>query len=114
MSPLKRIVTELPLTTLWTDEEELNVVKEKYLDKEEIRALLKQNIVHFVVADSGSQLKWITIDKGYEFWKTEVQGHVTDNPHKISLENFPDNYAYIASKWTDKNKQIIILLEKSH
>jgi hypothetical protein len=110
----KRIVSQLPLTTLWTDEEDLNVVREKYLDKEAIRELLKQTLVQFVVADGGSQLRWITPDKCYEFWKTEVQQHVTDNPHKFYLDNFPDNYAYIASQWTSKNKQPIILLEKSH
>jgi hypothetical protein len=114
MSPSKRIVTQLPLTTLWTDEDDLNVVREKYLDKEALRELLKHTLVEFVVADVGSKLKWITVDKCYDFWKTEVQKHVTDNPHKFYLDDFPDDYAYLASQWTSINKQPIILLEKSH
>jgi len=114
MSQSKRIVTQLPLTTLLTDEEDLNVVREKYLDKEAIRELMKQTLVQFVVADAGGHLKWINANKYYEFWKTEVQEHVTDNPHKFYLDNFPNNYVYIASLWTSKNKQPIILLEKSH
>lgn len=93
MSPSKRIVTQLPLTTLWTDKEDLNVVREKYLDKEAIREMLKQTLVEFVIADVGSKLKWITTDKCYEFWKAEVQEHVTDNPHKFYLDNLRENYA---------------------
>ena len=111
---MKRIVTQLPLTTLWTDEEELNVVKEKYLDKAEIRELLKQALVEFVIADVGSELKWITADNCYKFWKAEVQDRVIDNPRKFYPAYFADNYAYIASLWAGINKQSIILLEKSH
>jgi hypothetical protein len=109
-----RIVTQLPLMILWADKGEISALRERYLDKETIRELLKQTSVAFVVADLNSKLKWISIDKRYEFWKDEAQNHIADNPAKISLDDFSDGYAFIASQWINKDKQPIILLEKVH
>ncbi len=110
MFPSERIVTQLPLTTLWTDQEDLKVVREKYLDKQAIRELLKQTQVEFVIADISKKLKWIPVDQCYEFWKGEIQDYIADNNEKFHL----NGYAYIASLWTSRNEQPIILLEKNH
>ncbi len=108
-----QVVTQLPLQIIWTDNENLNVTRERYLNKQSIKKLLNKTPVEFVVADIGSKLKWIAEDKSYDFWKTEVQEHLVDNSEKIYVGNFPGNYAYIASQWTSEG-QPIILLEKIH
>lgn len=114
MSPTKRIVTQLPLTALWTEDDELKAVREKYLDKEAIRELLKQTLVEFVVANAGDKLKWIAVDKCKEFWKGEVKDHVVDGSGRIDLDNYPNGYAYLASLWKGDTEIPIILLEKHH
>ena len=79
----EQIVIELPLTTLWTDEKELQAKKGGFLNKQAIKDLLKQTPIIFVIADVGSKLKWISSDKCYQFWKEEIQEHIADSPDQI-------------------------------
>lgn len=111
---INKIITQLPLKTLWKESKYISFTREKYLDRKSIEALLAKTSVEFAVADVGSKLNWVAIDKCYYFWKLEVREHFADNPDKIYLEHFPDNYAYIGSKWTSENGLQIILLEKIH
>ena len=108
-----RIVTQLPMSTLWLDNVEVNGVRERYLDATEIRELLRQTALVFVIADVGTELQWIARDKCFAFWKEEVEKHVANGIHKIILEDFMDGYAFIASQWTSK-EGVIVLLEKVH
>jgi hypothetical protein len=110
----ERIITQLPLTILWTDQKELKAKRLRYVDRKRIRELMKEIPIVFVVADVGSKLKWINPDKCYQFWKEEVQDRLAENPDKVHLDDFPNGYAYIASEWTRENKEPIILLEKAH
>jgi hypothetical protein len=109
-----RIITELPLCRLWTDEGELTAVREEDLNRHAIRELMKQAAVLFVVADVGKMLEWIDAEKCFAFWKEEIAEHVVDNPNEIYLDHFPGNYAYIASRWKHNGSFPIILLEKCH
>lgn len=110
----EKIVTQLPLTNLWTDEKELQALRVRYVDKESITELMKQTSILFVLADVGNKLQWINPEKCFQFWKEEVQDHLANNLNKIHLDDFPGRCAYIASEWTSENKQPIILLEKAH
>lgn len=110
-----KIVAQIPLTHLWKDQEDLCVKRERNLTQNDIREILKQYPIEFVIADIGSKLKWISVEKCYEFWKSEVQGHLVDNQNKdIYLEGFSKEYAYFASEWTGEIQTPIILLEKHH
>ena len=109
-----RIVTQLPLTLLWTDEKELQAKRKRYLDREIIKKLLKQAPIVFVLADIGSKLKWIDPNQCYRFWKEEIQERLAENPDKFYLNDFPDGYAYFASEWTSEDGEPIILFEKAH
>lgn len=110
----KRIITQIPLVHLWTDEKALQAIRVRYLDRESIVALMKQAPVLFVLAEVGRKLRWINPDECYQFWKEEVQAHLADKPDKIRLEDFPGAYAYIASEWTSENQAPIVLLEVAH
>src|SRR6185295_16890328 len=68
----ERIVTTLPLESIWTDEEQLRANRERYLTANELVEMLKLHPVEFIVADIGAPLKRISVDKCYEFWETEV------------------------------------------
>ena len=109
-----KIVTDIPLKTLWTDKEQLQASRGSYLTGLEVEQLLKSSAIQFVVADPGQKLKWVDIDDCFRFWKTEVSKHLANDFNKIELDAFPDNYAYLASRWTAENKAPIIVLEKCH
>ena len=109
-----RNVTKIPLEILWTSETELESQRINYLTPTNIRDLLKQGEVYFIIADVGQKLLWIQPAECYEFWKSEVEKHVAINLDNINLEDFPGNYAYIASKWTSYAHIPVVLLEKIH
>lgn len=67
----KKIVTQIPLSSLWTDIENINATRQKQLTAKEIQEILKTKPVEFVVANIGEKLLWITEDNTFEFWKTE-------------------------------------------
>ena len=110
----ERIITQIPLINLWTDERELNAKRVRYLDRLSIRELMKQTPVVFALANVGSKLKWISLDQCYQFWKEEVKEHLVDKPDKIYIDDLTAGYTYIASEWTSESNEPIILLEKAH
>ncbi len=110
----KKIVTQLPLINLWKDKENIFAHREKYLSADDIKEVIKMYPVEFVVANAGEKLKWISYDKSFDFWKTELKPHLANIINKIDLDSFPDNYAYVASEWTREMQTPIILLEKYH
>ncbi len=109
-----KIVTTIPLENIWTDQNEIQANRTSYLTSDEIKSLLKKSFVQFIVADIGHKLKWIDKDQGFNFWRTEVERHLANDINHIVLNNFVDNYAYVASEWTGEHGTSIILLEKFH
>lgn len=114
MDNKNKIVTQLPLTSLWTDDRHISAKRLGHLTLDQIRETLKKYPVEFVVADVGHKLKWISSDKSFEFWKSELIPHLAQDIGNIKLDNFIDNYAYVASEWTGDAKTRVILLEKHH
>ena len=110
----KKIVTQIPMTNLWTDNENVFAKRERYLTADDIQKTLKKYPVEFVVANIGDKLKWISYDKSFDFWKAEIKPHLVDDINNINLDNYLDNYAYVASEWTGEIETPIILLEKYH
>src|SRR5947209_13692744 len=74
--------------------------RERFLSKEELRQLLQSGPVEFVVADVGHRLKRIEPAKCYEFCKADAQPHIADIRMAFRLEDFPGEYAYVASEWS--------------
>lgn len=110
----QKTVSELPLSELWIGDATIDVKRNSYLTRTDIKNMLNGQLITFVVANIGEPLKWVKLSDCYHFWKNEAEGHVANEPNHIDVEDFPDKYAFIASKWTGRNHDCIILLEKVH
>lgn len=109
----QRVVTQVPLDELWTDTHILDARKTRYLEQQEIRALLQAEPVQFVVANLGDKLYWIEEDRAYAFWKNEAKEHINSEQGRY-LDDYPGEYFYVASEWLDSTGARIVLLEKHH
>lgn len=115
MDPSLRTVNRLPLDRLWDENGEIAAIRERTLPKEALREMLRQYPVEFYVADIGGPLRRVDVAKCYDFWKSEVAIHVVDDPESgFLLEDFPGEYAYVASEWSGEIEMPIVLLEKFH
>jgi hypothetical protein len=103
------IIIQLPLDSLTTS---LGRAEQcRRVDTEDIRSLLKQGPVRFVVADIGHPIRWIAESECFNFWKRDVRTHIVFEGAR--LEDFSGEYCYYAAEWTDGGTPII-LLEKAH
>jgi hypothetical protein len=105
------IVTCLPLDSLTTSIGKAQGGEN--IGEPEIRKLLREGRVRFVVADVGLQLVWISDTECFNYWKREVQLHLATPESRASLDDFPGNYFYRASLWHDGGPPIV-LLSKCH
>ncbi|GGG46790.1 hypothetical protein [Bizionia arctica] len=109
-----KIVSKIPIIELWSAEELIEAKRERYLTKDELTEILKKYPVEFVIASLGENLKWIPVNKCFENWRSKIKDHVTNKNDRINLEEFPKEFAYIASEWSGNIQTPIILLEKYH
>ena len=108
-----KIVREIPLAHLWTNEKELGAKRQETLAPPQVKELLRNGPVQFVIADVGAKLDWLSLEDCFNFFKS-VKDHVIEDPNMILLSKFEDDYAYLASKWELENHPPIVLLEKYH
>jgi hypothetical protein len=103
----------MPLHELWDSKGTLNVSKKRDLGGNEIKGLLRQGSVRFVVANLGHSLKWIPLSSSYDFWKTEAKPRIVET-ETFYLADYPGEYCYYASEWSDDEPTPIVLLEMRH
>jgi hypothetical protein len=106
-----RIVHRVPVDRLWDENGDLEASRERWLTKPALREMLRRHPVEFFVANVGDPLRRVDAAKCYGFWKSEAKLHVVDNPDEFYLEDFPGEYAYVASEWSGRIQTPIILLE---
>ncbi len=109
----QKIVSQTPLRHLWTDAGEIKASRQRYLNRAELKELVTQQAVTFVIASIGSKLSWIHEDACYDFWTADVKRHIPEEAEFL-LDDFPGHYAYVASEWTYDSGKRIILLETFH
>jgi hypothetical protein len=114
MNTALKIVTKLPLEELWRSDGFSTASRIRWLCAEEIAALLHLGRVQFVVAEVGASLTWIPLAGCYEFWKREAQTHLAAPDARVSLDDYPGGYCYLASEWSSRGESPIIVLEKHH
>lgn len=115
MKSSKRIVTRTPVDKLYDEDGELEAHRGRVVTRADLEAILMQYPVEFYVADIGYPLKRIPVEKCHDFWRSEAAHHVAPDPDGgFSLEDFPGEYAYVASEWSGKLQTPIFLLEKHH
>jgi hypothetical protein len=113
LDPKERVVVG-QLTTLWDEDgNDVDAYPPRDLDADEIRRILRTGRpVPFVTQEfrfesGGSRLKWIRDDDRFGFWKNELQPHLADpQAARWSLEDFPDEYFYLATEWQRKRPRL--------
>lgn len=71
-------MTRIPVEHLWDNSGDLPAKRTRDLTKSGIRDLLVHARVRFVIADVGRPLTWIPVEQCFDFWKRDVQLHVSD------------------------------------
>jgi hypothetical protein len=93
----KKVVSQLPLESLWSEKGPLIAERKNYLTRSEIRELLKKGPVQFVMAIHGDKLVWEDVAGCYAFFKQEGMDHIVDGFDHIYLDHFKDSYCYLAA-----------------
>ena len=114
METALRIITRLPLEELWRHDGFVSNARGASVGTAEIKDLLRTAAVHFVVADVGSPPQWTPLGESHCFWKSDVQPHLAEPDASVSLEDWPSEYVYFASRWEDDEDVPVIVLEKHH
>jgi hypothetical protein len=111
VDPKRRIVTQLPLRGLWQDSGPISAWRSRQLSSSELRDLLRDGPVQFVVADVGVKLRWIDLEDCYRFWMNEVKHHLAEPEEQINSNVMSELYFYAASEWESQepNSPIVVL-----
>jgi phosphoglycerate dehydrogenase-like enzyme len=114
MDAALKIVTRLPLRELWRDDGFRTTARLRSLAEEDILSLLRSGTIQFVVVDVGTPPRWIQQSECFQFWKIEAQPHLASNS-QIVLEEFPDQYCYVASQGEEEDQAApIVAPEMQH
>ncbi len=109
-----KIVTKLPLDELWNDHEQLHAHRGQLLSAIEVTDLLRLGPIQFVLADVGEKLRWVPLPECYRFWKDVAQPHLAQPHSRIRLDDFPDSYCFMASRWEIEDSTPVVVLERRH
>jgi hypothetical protein len=105
----QKIISQLPLKELWDDNGVLDSQKLRDLSATDIRQLLSTGTVRFVIANIGAKPEWIPENRCYQFWKDRVLPHLADSEKRVDLNDYPEQYCYFASEWSNNGPPIIAL-----
>lgn len=111
---MKRIVTQIPIKELWRENEALGLKKVQNLSKTEVKNVLLKGTCQFVVANVGFELEWISVNDCFDFWKSKVKDNIAEDWNSFYLEDYPDEFVFVASLWKGDIGVDVILLEKHH
>ncbi|HUC79303.1 MAG TPA: hypothetical protein VMR70_00250 [Flavisolibacter sp.] len=114
MTQAQRTVNKIPLDELWTDSERLAYKRQEYLTESQLRELVSKGNIAVAEANCGAKLSWVLPNCALAFYKKQVKGHVVNNPDRIILADYEDEWCYLASLWRDTEDGKVILLEAYH
>jgi len=115
MDPKLKVVTKLPLGGLWTDSGPVEAFRGRSLSSEDVRELLRNGPVQFVVVEVGVKPRWIGLEDCYRFWMDEVKLHLIEPGTRVILDELPECYGYWGSEWLrEEATPPIVLLEMCH
>ena len=110
----QRYITQLPLSELWTDSGPISAKRGRELSWEQLRNLLRQGPVQFVIADLRAKPRWLPEADCFTFWTGEVKQRLAEPGELFRFEEFPGEYCYVASEWTSSSGPPIVVLELCH
>ena len=109
-----RIIRSGPLDEIWDESGTVAAEKVRQLGEEDIREMLRAGCVAaFIVANLGDPLHWIRGTERYDLWKNEVQPHLWKG-EKPRLEDYANEYFYMATEWQLVGGAAVVLFEKHH
>jgi hypothetical protein len=106
----QRVVTQFPFDEIWNDEKVVSREFIRHLVETDIKKLLPQSQVHFVIIQVGLKPKWIAPNECFNFWKNEVRQNLAKDK-RIYLEDYPNHFCYVASEWVSNLTLPIVVLE---
>jgi hypothetical protein len=107
-------VADGSLSELWTDDGPVPAAMgREYLAADDIKELLRQGPVQFIVVNSGSKLDWKDRDDCFRFWKKEVKKHLYTDAMPCR-EDYPDEWCYTADEWILDTGEIVVVLYVHH
>ncbi|WP_165249791.1 hypothetical protein [Paludisphaera soli] len=115
--PEQRLIMQTPLTELWDARGTLPIKERRDVGCEQVRQLLRDGPVRFVIADCGRTIRWIALEDSFRFWKEEVKSHLIDwsvHVRGTRLEDWPGEYFYSGSEWDEVDGAAVVLLVKHH
>lgn len=105
----------MPLTAIWNQGGDLDAERIRNLGVDDIKSMLQQGSVQFVVANVGSPIDWIHPKLSFNFWRRIAQVRiVSPDTAEFSPDDFPDGYCYSAALWRSQVAGDIIVLETHH
>lgn len=110
MRPQQRLVTALPLESLWTDAGPLMAKRQRHLTPEEFDTIIPKQFIPIVVAECNKPLRWVDWSEYFTFCSQDAKRHIA-TPEAFSPGHFPDGYCYVASEWSSEDGRSLILLE---
>jgi len=117
MRPDQRVVTRMPLDALWDSHGELRLEKKRAVGLVQVADLLRHGRVRFVLANCGDPLKWVPEEAIYRFWSEDVKARLVEPgeaENSFRLEDYPDEYCYLATEWGGEGEVPVVLLEMYH
>ena len=88
-------------------------VKKRDLASADVKGLLRDGRLRFIVAELGLPLRVVALEDCYDFWKRDVKHHLCDH-HPCYAEDFEDDYFYHATEWDDGSDTPFVFLFRSH
>ncbi|MHB9134176.1 MAG: hypothetical protein ACYDBB_24155 [Armatimonadota bacterium] len=79
----------------------------------DIKDILREGAVQFVIASNRTTFRWIGLADCYQFWKGEVTLHLCKGD-KFFLKDYPGEYCYTAREWRLSTGERVIVLEIYH
>ncbi len=76
----------------------------------EIRRIMREKPVRFVVVRSSTDYTWIDRFECFEFWKNEVRQHLYHDD-AMYCADYPDAYYYLATEWRLNTGERVVVLE---
>lgn len=111
----QRIVGSTPLAEIWNSDGDLDAERIRDIGADDIKSMLRQGTVQFVVANVGSPLDWIQPDLSTDFWRKNAKHRIVPtDADGFLLDDYPDGYCYCAALWRIQNSDDVIVLETHH